>query len=101
MALMNEPADAVEARFIAMGTEGALKRGANGPLSLGPAQVPEQAYPSARSVVDTTAAGDSFNGAYLGALLTGKTQAEALSAGHACAAHVVGHPGAIVPPPGT
>lgn len=99
MALMEETEQAVTNRFLNMGTEGALKRGAKGPLSLGPAFVPEQDYPPARKVVDTTAAGDSFNGAYLGALFTGRTQAEALAAGHACAAHVVGHPGAIVPVP--
>ena len=99
MDLMGEPAKAVEARFMRLGTEGALKRGALGPLSLGPADVPDQTYPRASAVVDTTAAGDSFNGAYLGALLTGQTQGAALMAGHKGAAHVVGHPGAIVPPP--
>ena len=99
MALMGEPAEAVIARFRQLGTAGALKRGSQGPLSLGPAEVPDQAYPPAAVVVDTTAAGDSFNGAYLGALLTGQTQGAALAAGHACAAHVVGHPGAVVPMP--
>jgi 2-dehydro-3-deoxygluconokinase len=97
MALMGEPAEAVEARFVRMGTEGALKRGAQGPLSLGPASVGDQHYPAAAAVVDTTAAGDSFNGAYLGALLTGQSQQAALLAGHSCAAHVIGHHGAIAP----
>jgi 2-dehydro-3-deoxygluconokinase len=48
-------------------------------------------------VVDTTAAGDSFNGAYLAALLTGAPEADCLAAGHATAAKVIGHPGAIIP----
>jgi 2-dehydro-3-deoxygluconokinase len=52
-------------------------------------------------VVDTTAAGDSFNGAYLAAWLAGAAQAEALMAGHACARHVVQVRGAIVPVQGT
>ncbi len=99
MALTGETAEAVAARFAALGAEGALKRGAAGPLSLGPETPPEQRYPPAARVVDTTAAGDSFNGAYLGARLSGWSQAQALAEAHACAAHVVGHPGAIVPPP--
>ena len=74
---------------------GALKRGPSGPLSLGAPVL--ASYATARNVIDTTAAGDSFNGGYLGALLTGASQAEALQAGHALAAQVVGFQGAIVP----
>jgi 2-dehydro-3-deoxygluconokinase len=48
-------------------------------------------------VVDTTAAGDSFNGAYLAALLAGGSEADCLAGGHAMAAKVIGHPGAIIP----
>lgn len=77
------------------GSTGALKRGADGPLSLGSDIT--QFYPPADSVVDTTAAGDSFNGAYLAAFLQGKSQRHALLAGHKCAAHVVGFHGAIIP----
>ncbi|MEL7115657.1 MAG: sugar kinase [Pseudomonadota bacterium] len=89
--------DAVLARFHALGVgDGALKCGATGPRSLG--VTVEQTYPEATDVVDTTAAGDSFNGGYLGAILTGATQAEAMMAGHELAAYVVGHRGAIAPP---
>ena len=49
--------------------------------------------------VDTTAAGDSFNGGYLAAILRGAEPPDCLAAGHAMARHVVGHPGAIVPEP--
>ncbi len=87
----------VIARLDALGVRrGALKRGAAGPLPLGPAG-PLPAFPPARRVVDTTAAGDSFNGAYLAALMRGLPEAECLAAGHAMAAEVVGHPGAIIP----
>ncbi|WP_298968400.1 sugar kinase [uncultured Roseobacter sp.] len=95
MDLFGETEDQVAARFLALSTQGALKRGAQGPLSLGEAV--DQAYAPAAKVVDTTAAGDSFNGGYLGALLSGQSQADALRAGHNCAARVVQHRGAIIP----
>ncbi|MBA2400871.1 MAG: sugar kinase [Bradyrhizobium sp.] len=50
-----------------------------------------------RSVVDTTAAGDSFAAAYIAARLAGKDPVEAARAGHALAGVVVCHPGAIIP----
>ncbi|WP_300032568.1 sugar kinase [uncultured Roseobacter sp.] len=96
MALFEQSAEDVARRFQDLGMAGALKQGADGPLSLG--QDVQQSYPPASKVLDTTAAGDSFNGGYLGALLTGAGQAEALMAGHACAARVVAHRGAIIPP---
>lgn len=48
-------------------------------------------------VVDTTAAGDSFAGAYLAARLGGAPAAAAALAGNRLAARVVQHPGAIIP----
>jgi 2-dehydro-3-deoxygluconokinase len=48
-------------------------------------------------VVDTSGAGDSFNGAYLAARLLGRDRTEAAQAGLAMAAKVVGFPGAIIP----
>lgn len=97
MALTGETEDEVEARFTSYGKPGALKRGAQGPLSLGPVALDERPYPAAQRIVDTTAAGDSFNGAYLATLFSGGTQADALMAGHCCAARVIGFFGAIAP----
>ncbi|WP_374468934.1 sugar kinase [Phenylobacterium sp.] len=53
--------------------------------------------PGAAKVVDTTGAGDSFNGGYLAARLAGASAREAVEAGRRLAGVVVGHPGAIIP----
>jgi 2-dehydro-3-deoxygluconokinase len=65
---------------------------------------PIKAEPLQASVVDTTAAGDSFAAAYVAARLHGAEPIEAARAGHRLAGVVVCHPGAIIPraamPPG-
>jgi 2-dehydro-3-deoxygluconokinase len=48
-------------------------------------------------VVDSTAAGDSFNAAYLAARLLGADPAQAGRLGNRLAARVITHPGAIIP----
>ena len=86
--------------------KGALKRGAIGPRSLNDAvhqsiheSLAQNAALLARdlNVVDTTAAGDSFNAGYLSSILNGKDEQDALQAGHACACRVISHRGAIIP----
>ena len=47
--------------------------------------------------VETTAAGDAFNAAYLAARVTGVTPEEAARRAHRLAAQVIQHPGAIMP----
>jgi len=47
--------------------------------------------------IDTTAAGDSFNGAYLAARLLGREPRLAAHAGNRLAGAKVRHPGAIMP----
>ena len=50
-----------------------------------------------QSVVDTTAAGDAFNAAYLAARIRGLDPIEAAHQGHALAGRVIEHRGAIMP----
>lgn len=95
MLLFEETAEQVTKRFANHKGQGALKRGPEGPLSIGDPVT--QSYLTAQSVIDTTAAGDSFNGGYLAALLSEQTQSEALMKGHTLAAAVVQHRGAIMP----
>ena len=98
MALFGDPdAAAVLARLAAAGVaRGALKRGAEGPLPIGPCGA-LPAFPQAERVVDTTAAGDSFNGAYLAALMRGEPEAGLPRRRARDGAEVIGHPGAIMP----
>lgn len=76
--------------------QGVLKRGGQGPVAFDKSE-PPRFPPAPAEIIDTTAAGDSFNGAYIANLLTGGTQQEALLAGHCCALNVIAHRGAIVP----
>lgn len=64
--------------------------GSNGEISIA-------AIPPIEQVVDTTAAGDSFNAGYLAAELAGGSVADAIAAGAKLAANVIGARGALVP----
>ena len=89
--------EAVIARFAASDWRAcAIKRGARGPVSPLLARDAHPEFAPVPDVVDTTAAGDSFNGGYLAALLRGEDERRCLAAGHDIASRVVGAPGALI-----
>ena len=75
---------------------GALKRGAAGPVPID-TLTGEPAFAPVDRVVDSTAAGDSFNAGFLAETVLGGGQFTAMRAGHALASKVVCAAGAIVP----
>jgi 2-dehydro-3-deoxygluconokinase len=77
---------------VKLGSEGAYVANADGQHVAAPAATPER-------IIDTTAAGDSFNAAYIAArLIEGGSMEVAARRGAALAAEVIGWPGAIAPP---
>lgn len=98
MELFAEDEAQVVARFEGYAhAAGAIKRGARGPILLGGATDPTASYPPVSNVVDTTAAGDSFCGGYLGAFLNSSDAGKAALSGHQLASVVIQSRGAIVP----
>lgn len=93
------PADTL-ARLVALGVpEVVVKNGPAGCLAGGaaaPGALEVPARPDV-SVLDTTGAGDAFNGAYLAARMAGQDRAAAARIGHALAAETVGVKGALLP----
>jgi 2-dehydro-3-deoxygluconokinase len=87
------------ARIEAFGVpEVLLKLGAGGCLAGGAGACASHVPAHRVSVVDTTAAGDSFNGGYLAQRLRGADPLQAAQFGCALAGAVVAHLGAIIPP---
>ncbi len=90
--------DATVERLHAFGiAEIAVKNGANDALVATSKEREWVAVPEVVTPVDTTAAGDSFNAAYLAARLDGASLTAAAQAGHRLSCEVVQHRGAIIP----
>lgn len=98
MALYNDPTpqDVLHRLQQAGCHQGALKRGADGPLSLSNG-TSLTALPVVDQVVDSTAAGDSFNAGFLAAYALGKSEEDAMRDGHQLACKVITTRGAIIP----
>lgn len=89
--------DEVVHRLINAGVRlGAVTHGGTG-LSPIPPETPVAPLSPAPRVVDTTAAGDSFNAGVMAALAQGRDLSAALAEGHALAVKVLGVKGAISP----
>ncbi|WP_428031134.1 sugar kinase [Ancylobacter sp.] len=74
-----------------------VKNGAEGALVVSGGAAQLVPIPQPVDAIDTTAAGDSFNAAYLAARLAGEAPAAAAEAGHHLAGRVIRHRGAILP----
>ncbi|WP_434707280.1 sugar kinase [Pseudomonas sp. R1-1] len=90
--------DEVFAAYAQIGTpEVVLKRGAEACLIRCEGAAFEVPARKVETVVDTTAAGDSFSAAYLASRLSGDSPVEAAQAGHLLASRVIQVPGALIP----
>jgi 2-dehydro-3-deoxygluconokinase len=90
--------EATVARLQAFGIgEIVVKNGPNSALVAVSGQQEHVPVPEVVQAIDTTAAGDSFNAAYLAARLSGESPAASALAGHALAAQKVRYRGAIMP----
>ncbi len=74
-----------------------LKNGAGGCFLRRGMEIEELPAQPGVMPLDTTAAGDSFNAAYLYHRLLGESGVEAARAGHRLAAQVIQYPGAVIP----
>ncbi|MFB2550583.1 sugar kinase [Ensifer soli] len=90
--------EATVARYRGLGVRDVVvKDGAKGvTLAIGDAAPLLLPAEPVETVVDTTSAGDSFNGAFLARLVTGAPPAEAAAFAARLAAAVIGHHGALV-----
>ncbi len=86
-------------RIAALGVREVVVKNGPEPALLRLAGEPDISAPALTEVkpIDTTGAGDSFNGGYIAARLAGRSPEEAVRLGHAVAARVIRHRGALAP----
>ncbi|TCQ10301.1 2-keto-3-deoxygluconate kinase [Rhizobium sp. PP-F2F-G36] len=91
--------EATIARYRQWGADMVLVKNGGGDalLSAEGSDVARISPPKVEAVVDTTSAGDSFNGAFLAKVLAGVAPAEAAAFAARVAAAVIAHHGALVP----
>ena len=90
--------EACAERYLNAGSETVVVKNGGGPVAVA-SRGTEEILDALEKVVpiDSTGAGDSFNGAYLAALLAGRSAPEAVRFAHRVASEVVRHPGALIP----
>ena len=92
----DEDESAVLQRIKSVGVSyGALKRGIEGPLGIGE-KIDAASFERVTNIIDTTAAGDSFNAGFLYQYAMGKNLTEAMQSGHMLASKIIQASGAIV-----
>ncbi|MGO4852189.1 sugar kinase [Phaeovulum sp. W22_SRMD_FR3] len=86
-------------RYLAAGAVEVVVKNGGSEMVLGRAGALPQVLPALPHVqpLDTTGAGDSFNGGYLAARFSGQDPEAAVLQGHRVAMEVVCHPGALMP----
>jgi 2-dehydro-3-deoxygluconokinase len=85
-------------RYLGLGIPEVVVKDGEAPARIGFGESREEIAATRGDMVDATGAGDSFNGAYLAARLTGADPVEAARAAHRVAGIVIGHRGALVDP---
>jgi 2-dehydro-3-deoxygluconokinase len=92
--------EATIVRYRGYGVENIVVKNGPAGITLAFGATPVFHVPSVKvdKVVDTTSAGDSFNGGFLSRLMTGSSPADAAAHGAAVAATVIRHHGALVSP---
>ena len=98
-ALFNDAAPAHTcARLAELGiTEVVVKNGSSPCMVATGGEITGFPVMAGNGVIDTTAAGDSFNASYISARLCGSDIAASVRAGQSLAGLVIGYPGAIIP----
>ena len=88
----------VAARYLALGAKAVIVKNSAAPALLATASGHQHFAPGpVDSVIDSTAAGDAFNGAFMARMAAGDNMEDAIKAAHKCAAIVVRHIGALAP----
>ena len=78
-------------------TEVVIKNGPHSVVTCDAGHVEHHDITPVKEVVDTTSAGDAFNGVYLGARANGASISDAVQLAATAAGTVIQHPGAIIP----